>query len=172
MLISKWEQLCEISKDNKYYDLIFSIICSRNTSYFCLIYACYTYISILLHLNFGHIFNSRCTLKCGVIRGWCLCRSNRERIRPDIIPVFMSMVWRLWEEIRYPISVLPFLWALWACLSTAWKVSKYGIFSGPYFPAFRQNKERYSVYLVTETLWNVTAIVINNFLFSEHSLSW
>ena len=75
------------------------------------------------------------------IRGWCLCRSNRERIRPDIIPVFMSMVWRLWEEIRYPISVLPFLWALSACLSTAWKVSKYGVFSGPYFPAFGLNTD-------------------------------
>ena len=78
------------------------------------------------------------------IRGWCLCRSNRERIRPDIIPVFMSMVW---EEIRYPISVLPFLWALSACLSTAWKVSKYGVFSGPYFPAFRLNTKRYVVSL-------------------------
>ena len=27
---------------------------------------------------------------------------------------------------------------------TAWKVSKYGVFSGPYFPAFGLNTERYS----------------------------
>ena len=30
---------------------------------------------------------------------------------------------------------------------TAWKVSKYGVFSGPYFPAFGLNMERYSVSL-------------------------
>ena len=28
---------------------------------------------------------------------------------------------------------------------TAWKVSKYGVFSGPYFPAFGLNTERYGV---------------------------
>ena len=28
---------------------------------------------------------------------------------------------------------------------TAWKVSKYGVFSGPYFPAFRLNTEIYGV---------------------------
>ena len=27
----------------------------------------------------------------------------------------------------------------------AWKVSKYGVFSGPYFPAFGLNTERYGV---------------------------
>ena len=30
---------------------------------------------------------------------------------------------------------------------TAWKVSKYGVFSGPYFPAFGLNTERYGVFL-------------------------
>ena len=30
---------------------------------------------------------------------------------------------------------------------TAWKVSKYGVISGPYFPVFGLNTERYSVYL-------------------------
>ena len=30
---------------------------------------------------------------------------------------------------------------------TAWKVSKYGVFSGPYFPAFGLNTERYEVSL-------------------------
>ena len=31
---------------------------------------------------------------------------------------------------------------------TAWKVSKYGIFSGPYFPAFGLNTERYGVSMI------------------------
>ena len=31
--------------------------------------------------------------------------------------------------------------------NTAWKVSKYGIFSGPYFPAFQLNTEKYFVSL-------------------------
>ena len=30
---------------------------------------------------------------------------------------------------------------------TAWKVSKYGVFSGPYFPTFGLNMERYGVSL-------------------------
>ena len=28
-------------------------------------------------------------------------------------------------------------------VSTAWKVSKYGVFSGPYFPVFSPNVEKY-----------------------------
>ena len=36
-------------------------------------------------------------------------------------------------------------WRKWA-LVTAWKVSKYRVFSGPYFPAFGLNTERYSVF--------------------------
>ena len=35
----------------------------------------------------------------------------------------------------------------WRMLSTAWKVSKYGVFSGPYFSAFGLNTERYFVSL-------------------------
>ena len=31
-------------------------------------------------------------------------------------------------------------------ICTAWKVSKYGVISGPYFPAFRLNMEIYSVF--------------------------
>ena len=30
---------------------------------------------------------------------------------------------------------------------TVWKVSKYGVFSGPYFPTFGLNTERYGVSL-------------------------
>ena len=32
------------------------------------------------------------------------------------------------------------------CATTAWKVSKYGVISGPYFPGFGLNTERYSVF--------------------------
>ena len=35
--------------------------------------------------------------------------------------------------------------------STVWKVSKYGVFSGPYFPVFAQNKEIYGVNLRTQS---------------------
>ena len=38
---------------------------------------------------------------------------------------------------KWSLRLLPFL--------TAWKVPKYGVFSGPYFPAFGLNTERYSV---------------------------
>ena len=34
-----------------------------------------------------------------------------------------------------------------AIVNIAWKVSKYGVFSGPYFPAFRVITERYGVSL-------------------------
>ena len=37
---------------------------------------------------------------------------------------------------------------LMAAASTAWKVSKYGVFSGPYFPVFRLNTEIYGVNLL------------------------
>ena len=39
-----------------------------------------------------------------------------------------------------------FVWCL-SSLCTAWKVSKYGLFSGPYFIAFGLNTERYGVSL-------------------------
>ena len=31
------------------------------------------------------------------------------------------------------------------CIETAWKVSKYGVFSSPYFPAFGLNTKKYGV---------------------------
>ena len=34
---------------------------------------------------------------------------------------------------------------------TAWKVAKYGVFSGPYFPAFELNTERYEVSLLIQS---------------------
>ena len=36
-------------------------------------------------------------------------------------------------------------------LYAAWKVSKHGVFSGPYFPAFGMNLEIYSVNLVIQS---------------------
>ena len=40
-------------------------------------------------------------------------------------------------------------------ISTGWKVSKYGVISGPYFPVFGLNKERYGV---TQYLDNFHAV--------------
>ena len=41
---------------------------------------------------------------------------------------------------------------------TAWEVFKYGVFSGPYFPAFGQNTDRYGVSLRIQSecgkMWN------------------
>ena len=36
---------------------------------------------------------------------------------------------------------------------TAWKVSKYGVFPGPYFPTFGLNTERYGVYFLRTLLF-------------------
>ena len=36
---------------------------------------------------------------------------------------------------------------------TAWKVSKYGVFSGPYFPTFGLNTEKYGVSLRIQPKW-------------------
>ena len=36
-------------------------------------------------------------------------------------------------------------------MNTAWKVSKYGVISGPYFPAFGLATERYQVYLCIQS---------------------
>ena len=38
----------------------------------------------------------------------------------------------------------------WHCCTT-WKVSKYGVFSGPYFPVFGLNTEIYSINLRTQS---------------------
>ena len=39
---------------------------------------------------------------------------------------------------------------------TAWKVSKYGVFSGPYFPMFGLNRERYSISLrIQSKCWKI-----------------
>ena len=51
--------------------------------------------------------------------------------------------------------------------STAWKVSKYGVFSGPQFPAFRLNTERYGVSLriqsECEKIWTRKNSVFGHF---------
>ena len=44
----------------------------------------------------------------------------------------------------------------WRETFTAWKVSKYGVFSGPYFPAFGLNMERYFVSLrIQSECWKI-----------------
>ena len=37
-------------------------------------------------------------------------------------------------------------------INTTWNVSKYGIFSGPYFPAFGLNTDRYEVSLRVQSI--------------------
>ena len=55
-------------------------------------------------------------------------------------------------------------------ISTVWKVSKYGVFSDPYFPAFGLNTERYSVTLGIQSecgkIWTRNS-VFRHFLRSE-----
>ena len=43
---------------------------------------------------------------------------------------------------------------------TAWKVSKYGIFSGPYFPVFGLNTE---IYEVTQFPWRIKFLIHHSF---------
>ena len=52
----------------------------------------------------------------------------------------------LWSIVYY---CSPFVLVLSSIsiLHTVWKVSKYGVISGPYFPAFEVNTERYEVSL-------------------------
>ena len=60
-------------------------------------------------------------------------------------------------------------------LLTAWKVSKYGVFSGPYFPVFRLNTEKYGTgkKLCIWTLFHaVTFLVIDTTVASDNHLSF
>ena len=43
-------------------------------------------------------------------------------------------------------------------LVTAWNVTKYGVFSGPYFPAFGLNTERYRVTPYSNTFHGVSIL--------------
>ena len=54
--------------------------------------------------------------------------------------------------------------------TTAWKVSKYGVFSGPYFPAFGLNTERYFVSLRIQSEWGKIR-TIKNSAFGQFSRS-
>ena len=56
---------------------------------------------------------------------------------------------------------------------TAWKVSKYGVFSGPYFPAFVLNTERYFVSLRIQSecgkIWTRKNSIFGHFSRSDSS---
>ena len=54
--------------------------------------------------------------------------------------------------------------------TTAWKVSKYGVKSGPYFPAFGLNTERYSVSLCIQSEYKKIR-TRNNSVFGHFSCS-
>ena len=55
--------------------------------------------------------------------------------------------------------------------STAWRVRNYGVFSGPYFPAFKVNTERYGVSLRIQSecgkIWTRKNFVFWHFWRSE-----
>ena len=55
-------------------------------------------------------------------------------------------------------------------LNTAWKVSKYGVISGPYFPVFGLNTERYGVSLHIESKYRKIR-TRNNTVFGHFSRS-
>ena len=57
-------------------------------------------------------------------------------------PVFNAILLSQESNVRFYLNFWPIKYA-----NTAWKVSKYGVFSGPYFPALGLNTERYSVSL-------------------------
>ena len=65
-------------------------------------------------------------------------------------------IFKVWLKFRIPLFIFVYhiciTLAIWTNLVlpkryTAWKVSKYGFFSGPYFATFALNTERYSVSL-------------------------
>ena len=74
--------------------------------------------------------------------------------------------WKQWESDKKTIRVKYFFLILWlemkvvsifpaAKHNTAWKVSKYGVISGPYFPVFGLNTEiyfvlRYSIFYISD----------------------
>ena len=57
-------------------------------------------------------------------------------------------------------------------LATAWKLSKYGVITGPYFPAFGQNTKRYFVSLRIQSecgkIWTRSNFEFGHFSGSEH----
>ena len=59
-------------------------------------------------------------------------------------------------------------------ITTAWKVSKYGVFSGPHFPAFRLNTEKYEVSFRIQSecgkIWTTKNSVFGHFSRSDHTL--
>ena len=59
----------------------------------------------------------------------------------------------------------------WSC-ETAWKLPKYGIFSGPYFPAFGLNMERYRVCTSTPRTFTWDASLISLVPILKISFEW
>ena len=61
-------------------------------------------------------------------------------------------------------------------LHTAWKVSKYGVFSGQYFPVFRLNTEIYSVNLRIQSKYRkirtIEISIFGHFLHSDNLFSF
>ena len=67
----------------------------------------------------------------------------------DVIKTIQNGAVFLWKIIEF-IGIRICWWTnipLYSAIITAWKVSKYGFFSGPFFPVFGLNAENYGVNL-------------------------
>ena len=53
--------------------------------------------------------------------------------------------WKLLQRLKMKMKLLQRLWREYIMQHTSWKVSKYRVFSGLYFPVFGLNTEIYSV---------------------------
>ena len=70
----------------------------------------------------------------------------------------------------YISQMLPVSWII-PYIITAWKVSKYGVISGPYFPEFRLNTEIYELNLRSKSPYSVRIQTRNNSVFGHFSRS-
>ena len=71
---------------------------------------------------------------------WVTCKITYEK---NSFTSFSKTNFSFYYIVLY--SIISWKTALNFSSYTAWKVSQYGVFSGPYFPAFGLNKERYGV---------------------------
>ena len=86
--------------------------------------------------------------------------------------IFYSLIIIITNNLLIIYSLLLAFILFWLiyCPNTAWKVSKYGVFSGPYFPVFGLNTEIYGVNFcwADHIPWNFLKAVCYK-IYLEHS---
>ena len=78
--------------------------------------------------------------------------------------IFQVFPWVLWTQ-HDEIIITVITTSKQKPFYTAWKVYKYGVFSGPYFPVFGLNTEIYGVNLLSkflDPLWNILIYTPNS----------